>query len=287
MLKTFFNAANNETVFSLATCLAASTLDPNARYLTSPSHLASPPVLETIPCRLNKFCEVTKNHYGPASQVLRERTLFSLFCSCMPCDACNELEMSVCMSRTGCTRCPLAPRAARGTNRFGLFCPECERNSYDQTGRHCSLTIHCIPLLTRCPLHDCNLYLRDVISAAEIRHWRRTGSVRKENSRLLGEICLKALDSNQPGSATNSVRDELTRRGYFSTDGRLGAIKLGRDVSAALSGGFEDSRAEIWVHHFLSAPGSLCVLQRRHVVAHPTAIAILSTAIRKFDGGAK
>ncbi len=287
MLKTLFNAATGETAFSLAKCVGLTTLDKSIQGMTAQSHCAAPPLLETLPCRLRRFCRETEYHYGSEQTVLAERTLFPMYSACMPHIACEILSNQLYASGTGRVRCPLAPSTVRGDNRYGLRCPECEQISRADTGRDCSLTIHCIPLLTRCPVHHCPLRLHDAISAREVRNYVPSTRSRKRNSVRFGHACMTLLRPGCHGAAALVVRNALISRGYFSNYGRLILLQLTRDIASALSGGFEDYRASLWTQHFVEYPLSLAPIQNANYVAHPTAIALLMCAIATFDGGAQ
>jgi len=279
VLKTTYPAALHETAFSLTVTLANTTYDSDVRTVLARSFRRATPLLHTAACRLQRFCEMTDHVYGPPHEVLTERTLYNLYLSCLSPAMSHLLEQQVCFSNEHRLCCPSLPLPTQGANRYGLACEECNRLSLHNTGRRCSLTFHCIPLLTRCPIHGCLLTIADPCSSHEISMRATYTQGRCKNSLRLGEILLGLSQCASSGAAIDRTRELLRERRYLPEHGRLRNNEFTRDFSRALSEGFEDERLNAWINSAGMLPQALRALRRPERPAHPIAIALLLLAL--------
>lgn len=283
MLRTLYTAAALETPFSLLMALATTTTDSEVRQLRSRVLLRGAPLLHTAPCRLQLFCDLTNQCYGDAAQVLAERTLFRFYAGCLPASSAATLAAQVCDSKRSRVSCPLPPIHLQVGNRYGLECPECSRLNYQLTGRRCSLTLHCIPFLTRCPLHQCQLRLVENCSASELMFLAAASRGRQRNSLSLAEMCLELLRGTSCHSALDRTAKTLHERGYMSETHKLRTAALIRDCTAALSNGFEDVRLDMWLHSEALLVRLLRYFERPKSSPHPTAVALLQVALSRIE----
>ncbi|SKC83728.1 Tn7-like transposition protein D [Burkholderia sp. CF099] len=279
MLKTTYPAAVHETAFSLTVTLADTTYDPDIRTTLARSFRRAAPLLHTAACRLERFCEMSDFAYGAPYDVLTERTLYNLYRSCMSPAMSHQLAQQVCFSSRHRLCCPGLPLPTQGANRYGLACEECSRSSLHHTGRRCSLTFHCIPLLTRCPMHGCLFILVDACSSHEISMRAPYDHAKYKNSVRLGEILLGLSQSTCSQAAVDWTKTLLSERGYLPEHGRLRKNDFTKDFLGALSAGFEDERLNAWINSAGMLPQALRALRRPDRPAHPVAIALLLLAL--------
>lgn len=283
MLRTLYTAAALETPFSLLMTLAATTTDSGVRQLRSQVLLRGAPLLQTAPCRLQLFCDLTNRCYGEAAQVLAERTLFPFYAGCLSASSAATLAEQVCNGKRCRVSCPLPPIHLQVGNRYGLECPECSRLNRELTGRRCSLTLHCIPFLTRCPVHQCQLRLVANCSASELMFLAAANRGRKRNSLSLAETCLELLQGTSCHSALDTTAKTLHERGYVSETRKLRMAALIRDCTAALSNGFEDVRLDMWLRSEALLLRLLRYFERPMAAPHPTAVAVLQVALSRIE----
>lgn len=279
MLMTLYEAGPSETAFSLATATADTTFSRRIRQIVTTVFRRGNPLLHTAPCRIEQFCELTNRFYGKPRQVLMERTLYPLFMSCLTKSLAQKLEWQVCSTDQPRLCCPSLPLPIQSANRYGLECKECSALSLQATGRRCSFTFHCIPLLTRCPIHDTTLTLADPCSAHEINMRASDDRSRRSNSLQLGKILYRMYQSAQAQSAVEDVRILIRERGYVPEHGRLRAKDFSSDFLAFFSEGFEDERITVWIREVGMLPPALRSLLYDDRPAHPVAIALLKMAL--------
>ncbi|WP_363321203.1 TnsD family Tn7-like transposition protein [Paraburkholderia caribensis] len=279
MLKTIYPAARHETAFSLTVALANTTYDSEVRTALARAFRRATPLLHTAACRLERFCEMTSYAYGNPHDVLMEQTLYPLYLSCLSSAMGKQLELQVCFSTQHRLCCPGLPLPTQGANRYGLQCEECSCVSLRDTGRRCSLTFHCIPLLTRCPIHGCLFNLVDECSSHEISMRASYSPARRRNSHRLGEILLDFSQCTCSEAAVDRTRTLMREHGYLPEYGRLRNDEFTRDFLHALSKGFEDERLNIWIKSAGMLPQALRSLRRPERPAHPVAIALLLLAL--------
>lgn len=283
MLRTLYAAAPYETAFSLLEALATTTCDRVIQVAAEHAYYLHSPLLQTAPCRLTRFCALTEGAYGEPEQVLVRRTAYPFYMSSLPAPLAATLAAQMCGTGRNHVACPAIPVPLRIENRYGLSCPECVRQSRAETGRYCSLTFHCLPFLSRCPLHGCPLYLADRCSAYEFTAWTIGNQARQRNSLQLSNVCMRLLTSQDCHCALDEVTSRLLARRYLTDDGVLMATELTRDINAALSNGFEDGRLNFWLFQIELVRQLVRHLQKLKRVHHPTEIAVLLTALEQIE----
>ncbi|SAK98164.1 hypothetical protein AWB78_05624 [Caballeronia calidae] len=279
MLITLYEAGLSETAFSLATATADTTFSPRIRQIVTTVFRRGNPLLHTAPCRIGQFCDLTNRLYGEPRQVLMERTLYPLFMSCLTASLAQRLEWQVCSTDQPRLCCPSLPLPLQSANRYGLECKECTALSLQATGRRCSFTFHCIPLLTRCAIHDTALTLADPCSAHEINMRVLDERSRRSNSLRLGKILYRMYQSAKVQSAVEDVRILIRERGYVPEHGRLRAKDFSNDFLAFFSDGFEDERIIVWIRELGMLSPALRSLLYDDRPAHPVAVALLRMAL--------
>jgi len=283
MWTTFHNAAERETVSSLIVSMSMHACDQDALRVCGRAHTGSPPVLQTTACRLLDFCTLTHGHYGGEGVLLHERTLCDFFTSSLSPRDGLQLEHAVCRGTTGRVICPTLPQYMRSANRIGLTCPECAETAHRQTGRWCSLTSHCIPFLSNCPIHHCLLVLTDAISWPEFSAISVSSVQARRNSRLLAAFAHDQAQCRTMGRSVEDLREQLVLHGYVSARGRLETMRLASDVSALLSHGFEDGRLTAWTRDYRGLPDRLSRLFQNRKRPHPIEVAMTRVAIHVLD----
>lgn len=283
MLRTLYVAAPFETPFSLLIALAATTTDPKVRQLRTRLLLGGAPLLQTAPCRLELFCNITNECYGDPARVLAERTLFPFYAGCLNPASAAKLATQVCRGKESQLCCPAPPVHLRAGNRYGMNCPECSKRNLELTGRRCSLTLHCLPFLTRCPVHQCQLEVVANCGMTELMFLTTPDRGRRRNSLGLGEMCSRFLQDTVGQHALVAATKTLQERGYVSENGKLRMAHLIRDCAAALSAGFEDTRLDIWLSSGNLLPRLLHDLGSPKNLPHPTAVALLQIALSRIE----
>lgn len=283
MLRTLYAAAPHETAFSLLEALATTTCDHVIQITAEHAYYVDAPLLQTAPCRLTRFCALTEGAYGRPEQVLMQRTLYPFYMSCLPTSLTVTVAAQICGTGRNHVPCPAVPTPLRVGNRYGLSCPECNRLSREETGRYCSLTFHCLPFLARCPVHGCALYLADRCSAREFGMCAPRSDGCLHNSQHLSESCTRLLGSTESHCALDEVQSLLLERRYLTDDGALMSTELVCDINAVLSDGFEDSRLNFWLFQIELIRRVVRHLQRPEYAHHPTAIAVLLTALAQIE----
>lgn len=283
MLRTLYAAAPHETAFSLLEALATTTCDHVIQITAEHAYYVDAPLLQTAPCRLTRFCALTEGAYGRPEQVLMQRTLYPFYMSCLPTSLAATVATQICGTGRNHVPCPAVPTPLRVGNRYGLSCPECNRLSRAETGRYCSLTFHCLPFLARCHVHGCSLYLADRCSARELGMYASRSAGCLRNSQHLSEICTQLLGSTESHCALDAIQSLLLERRYLTDDGALREAELVRDINAVLSDGFEDSRLNFWLFQLQLIRRVVRHLKQPQYVHHPTAIAVLLTALAHIE----
>lgn len=283
MLRTLYAAAPFETPFSLLIALAATTTDQKVRQLRNRVLPGGAPLLQTAPCRLELFCHITNECYGDSVRVLTERTLFPFYAGCLTPTSAAKLATQVCRGKESLLCCPAPPVHLRAGNRYWLSCPECSKNNLDLTGRRCSLTLHCLPFLTRCPVHQCQLEVVANCGTHELTFLAAPDRGRRRNSLSLAKICWRSLQDTADQHALVAAAKTLQERGYVSENGKLRIARLVRDCAAALSAGFEDTRLDIWLSSGNLLPHLLHDLGSAKNQPHPTAVALLQIALSRIE----
>lgn len=283
MFRTLYPAVQYETPFSLMATLALTTWEYDVRHVFTRALHGGPQLLQTSPCRLSRFCALTSDFYGTVKEVLMERTLFPLYRGCMPESLANQIEIQMSIGRRGRTSGPNLPVQIYSVNRFGLECPECSIHTKTRSGRRCSLSFHCTPLQTRCPIHGCLYLLADECSAYEtkIRHIGNRGSQR--NSLRLSETLHKFLEQSATRYWLDWVDQKLRERRYMSESGRIKLTKLTRDFAAVYSDGFEDVRLTFWLTSGNMISHILHCMRRPSQAPHPVEVALLNNALTEIE----
>ncbi|WP_157381755.1 hypothetical protein [Burkholderia ubonensis] len=283
MLRTIYAAAPYETAFSLLEALATTTCDHVIQVAAEHAYYLRSPLLQTAPCRLTRFCALTEGAYGEPEQVLARRTTYPFYMSSLPAPLAAMLAAQVCGTGRTHVMCPAVPTPLQVENRYGLACPECGLQSRTETGRYCSLTFHCLPFLSRCPLHGCLLYLADRCSAHEFAARTAGNHARQRNSLHLSRVCMRLLASRDCHCALDEVKSLLLERRYLTDDGVLMATELTHDINAVLSDGFEDERLNVWLFQIELVRQVVRHMQQLKRAHHPTEIAVLLTALEQIE----
>lgn len=283
MLRTIYAAAPYETAFSLLEALATTTCDQVIQVAAEHAYYLHSPLLQTAPCRLRRFCALTEGAYGEPEQVLVRRTAYPFYMSSLPAPLASTLAAQVCGTGRNHIACPAVPAPLRVENRFGLSCHECDCRSRAEMGRYCSLVFHCLPFLSRCPLHGCPLYLADRCSAHEFGMCTAGNQARQRNSLHLSNVCMRLLASKDCHCALDEIKARLLERQYLTDDGALMATELTHDINGALSDGFEDDRLNIWLFQIELVRQVVRHLQQPKHAHHPTEIAVVLTALEQIE----
>lgn len=283
MFKILYAPAPFETAVSLLAALATTTLDPKIQQLRVAALRSSAPLLQTLPCSLRLFCALTDDFYGDVLKLLGERTLFPFYLGCMrPC-AAAKLTMQACDGNPGRLCCPAPPIHLQAANRYGMDCSECSRINLELTGRRCSLTLHCLPYLTRCPIHRCPLQVVASCSRNELLFLAQSNRARRSNSVILGSASAELLESARSYGALEAIGRALRDRGYVAEDGKLRLSALTKDVTATFSAGFEDMRLNTWLSSGNLLPQVLRHLEHPRNLLHPTGAALLGAALSRIE----
>ncbi|MFP6560819.1 hypothetical protein WJ542_21330 [Paraburkholderia sp. B3] len=283
MFRTLYAAAPYETPFSLLVALAGTTIEPQTRYRVALAFQPRPPLLQTAPCRLSRFCTLTEDFYGTPRQVLMDRTLYPMYMGCMKSDPAAALAANACDATSGRPCLPPLPSWLSAANRYGLECPECASELRALTGRRCSLSFHCIPLQARCPIHGCLYRLAHPCSALETGSLVPGSPVCTRNTLRLGATLLRFLHASRGGCWLDELRSQLAVRGYAASDGRTRWDAVSRDLGALYSAGFEDARLGGWVAwNCLGMRVHRCEPQSSRP-PHPVEVALLLNALDEIE----
>jgi hypothetical protein len=282
MFKTIYAASSQESAYSLISALATTTNEPSIRHLVSPACRPHDPFLQTTPCRLPKFCELTDYAYGEPQTILWENTLFPFYRACLPAHIARRLAYQLCGRGREPLCCPILRAPLSATNRYGLICPECSEVTRAQTGRHCSLRHHCLPFLTRCPAHKCRFGVTDQCSAAEMRNRNFSNPARAHNSQRLGEASFHILNSASSDCTLDDLALKLQERGYL-TEGMCREVAFTHDFTAMYSAGFEDERLSAWLANPVLVSQLLPRLRSSYNAPHPTQVALVTVALSEIE----
>lgn len=283
MFRTLYAPTPFETPFSLLVTLAMTTSDEKVRKAATRALQGGPQLLQTCPCRLSRFCDLTDYFYGTPKEVLRERTLYPLYLGCMSDSMADQMEAQVCDGILGRSCGPVLPLPLLAANRYGLDCPECSEHSKLLSGRRCSLAFHCTPLQTRCPIHGHQYRLADPCSSEEARMIISDDAGRKRNSVRLSETLYRFLNTRSSRSQMDEIEACLRRRKYMCENGRVKRTNLTHDFIARYSGGFEDIRLSAWVSNDRMIAHIIHCLANPGVAAHPVEIALLQIALMDIE----
>lgn len=283
MFKTLYAPAPFETAVSLLAALATTTLHPKIQQIRAAALGSSAPLLQTAPCPLRLFCALTDDFYGDVLKVLSERTLFPFYLGCMRPSAATRLATQACDGNPGRLCCPVPPIHLQGANRYGIDCPECSRINLELTGRRCSLTLHCLPFLTRCPTHRRPLEVVASCSRNELLFLAQSNRARRSNSVILGSASAELLGSATSYGALEAIGKALRDRSYVAEDGKLRLTALTKDVTATFSAGFEDVRLNTWLSSGNLLPQVLRHLEHPRNLLHPTGAALLRAALSRIE----
>ncbi len=283
MLKVLYDAPPAETPFSLLATLATTTLAREIRDVALDSFRRVPQRFQTSPCSLAKFCSLTEDFYGKPPQVLWERTLFPLDRGCMAADIAAFVESSACAGARRRLPGPRLPVPLHSVNRYGVECPECTESIRPVCCRRCSLSFHCIPLQTRCPLHGCRYQLADPCSAEEFQSLAQLDRERKYNSIRLSVKLLQMMEPHSARYWVVKLEQTLRAKGYVSESGRVKMAALNCDFLAYYSGGFEDNRLTFWLTRGSIPRHVMHCLPRSCTSPHPIEVALLDIALEDIE----
>jgi hypothetical protein len=273
MLRTLYAAAQYETPFSLTVALADTTIDPRTRYVATNAFRPGPQLLQTSPCCLSRFCALTGGVYGTPREVLMERTLYPLY----------MLEESACNGCRGRPCGPALPVRMHSANRYGIDCPECSIRNRVLTGRRCSLSFHCIPLQTRCPIHGCRYRLAHPCSALEMSMLMPGNAACVRNTLRTAATLFRFLQASTSRCWLDELELMLGQRGYIAANGWVRRDALTRDFSALYSAGFEDVRLGAWVAYDCIVVHVLRLIRQPERSPHPVEIALLRNALDDIE----
>jgi len=283
MLRTLYAAARYETPFSLTVALADTTIDPRTRYVATNAFRPGPQLLQTSPCCLSRFCALTGGVYGTPREVLMERTLYPMYMGCMASPAAAMLEESVFNGCRGRPCGPALPVRMHSANRYGIDCPECSIRNRMLTGRRCSLSFHCIPLQTRCPIHGCRYRLAHPCSALEMSMLMPGDAACVRNTLRTAATLFRFLQASTSRCWLDELELMLGQRGYIAPNGWVRRDALARDFSALYSAGFEDVRLGAWVAYDCIVVHVLKLIRQPERSPHPVEIALLRNALDDIE----
>lgn len=283
MFRTLYASIPYETPFSIMTALVNTTRDRKIRSVARQTVRRGPKLLHTCPCRLTRFCALTDNFYGEVHQVLTERTLYPLYFGCMSKVSTHRLESQVCDGARSRSCGATLPVQFHSENRYGIECPECSEYANLAIGRRCSLSFHCIPLQTRCPMHGCRYRLADECSSIEFKMLAFPDTARAHNSVRLSETLFDFLGSTRPHCQVDTIISLLHERGYMAENGRVKRAALSKDFEAIHSQGFEDIRLNTWITSGSMIVHMLKCITHPEICPHPVEIALLKIALSNIE----
>lgn len=241
MLRTYLPAAPWETATSVLACAAYTTDSHTAKQLFARCMRGNAPLVGTLPCRAWRFCEATERAYGDEQTVLRTHTLLPLYLHGMGPELRSRVESQL-ISGTRSRICAprLRPLLECG-NRYGLQCPECAAEARQNYGRRISVCFHCAPFVTRCPLHECQLFSDDECSTLESMLATAHGTLPTKNALRFARLA-KHLTCDSVENVIVDIWSRLRDRGYVCTGGSIRLAMLQSNFSKMFSAGFEDVR---------------------------------------------
>ena len=283
MIRTYLPAAIGETAVNVLRMVASTTDSRLAKNLVAICEQRCAPLVGSLPCAA-LFCEATEGAYGPPERVLSTLTLTPLhllgMCGAMQRRATeqliNETRFRTCFSR-------LPPFIECG-NRNGLQCPECARLARETYGRRISYCCHCISFVTRCPLHDCELYSdgESAILESLLSIQRDAGAVR--NARRYAQVA-HALAFDCPHAPVRAtVRRRLREKAFITETGRFRLTALRDAFTKLFSAGFEDVRLNELVSKDDIVQTCVRALTREERAMHPAFLILMDWLSLELDG---
>lgn len=283
MFRTFYPAAKYETPLSLLCTLAFTTMDKTIVRLVSEAQHSNSLQVQIAPCTLSRFCRLTDDFYGNSYQVLMQRTIFPLYLSCMTEPQATCLANKVIYGLRKISGGLNLPMTNRSANRFGIQCRECNRLSISETGRRCSLSFHCIPLQSRCPLHGCRYSSANARCELEILTYTTETPAKKHNSEELSTTLFRLIETSIALHSVKEMMSTLYARGYIEESGQVRTIELAQDFASHYSHGFDDRRLNELIARGTVVFHALNCIKQPTLYPHPIEIALLNTALRNIE----
>ncbi|CAE6851333.1 hypothetical protein R75777_07559 [Paraburkholderia nemoris] len=220
-------------------------------------------------------------------QVLMERTLFPFYLGCLDGSAASRLAMQVCENQNSPICYPRLAFELQTSNRFGMECVECKAATIAQTGRRCSLTYHCLPFLTRCPLHGCLFRVTDPCSSRELKMRTSGNRARRRNNACVGTAAAQLLSCTSSHSALDWLQFMLYERRYQTDEGKIRLAPLEQDVRSIFSEGFEDERLNLWLFRKGLVGNAIRYFAAPKYASHPSAVGVLLAALPQIEYSSK
>jgi hypothetical protein len=284
MSRTYLPAAIGQTAVDVLATVARTTDSRLAKNLFAVCERRCAPLVGSLPCRASLFFQATEGAYGAPERILSELSLTPLYlrgmCSAMQRRAVEQLvdgtHFRTCIPR-------LQPFIECG-NRYGLQCPECARLAHETYGRRISYCCHCISFVTRCPLHECELYSDDECSSLEsllsVRH--ETCAVRNALRYARVAHALAFDCPHEPVRAALSRR--LQDKGFITEPRRFRVAELRDAFNKLFSGGFEDVRLNELIRREDIVQNCVRALTRDERAMHPVFLVLMDWLSTELDG---
>lgn len=237
-----FPAVPRETVTSIAAMVSQTTTSKEAKEISHLGNRRGLLLYSTLPCRAQRFCDVTQNAYGDAMEVLAKHTLLSYGTCGMSLEMAEAATRNIARGSASRTMFPRLLPGVESGNRFGLRCPECTDQLPGGRTRQASLCAHCIPYVTRCPWHGCRLVCMHESSTLEILMSSTGGHARADNSLRYAQLSCSVSEVMPREPLWPKTFGLLHEKGYVTERGALRMERLHRDFKKLFSAGFEDER---------------------------------------------
>ncbi|CAJ0790278.1 hypothetical protein LMG7141_02343 [Ralstonia condita] len=282
--RTYPCPAQWETASSLLNAAATLTDNLDAKLLNGQCFRRCSPLVYTLPCRVSRFNVAIEHAYGGEEGVLYGHTLFNYFRHGMSVDTQARANWQLIHGVRSRTSCPRLPPFVECGNRFGLQCPECSVAAHAEFGRRVSYCFHCLPFVTRCPLHGCALDCDNECSSIERLAVVSGDASTRVNSerfsiRSYQIACCQPLDGYRA-----ALMSRLAEQGYVSDSGRIQLVHLRRDLERCFSAGFEDVRLNALIGNKNYVDLVAHGLAREERAMHPVHLTLLDMLLDASDG---
>ena len=275
MTRTYLPAAIGETAISILATVAHTTDSQLAKRLLAVCERRCSPLVGSLPCPAALFFEATEGAYGTPERTLSENSLFRLYtqgmCSSMQLRAERQLIVGT-RSRTCFPRLPVFIECG---NRFGLQCPECARDAYETYGRRVSYCCHCVQFVTRCPLHECDLYCDDECSSLESLLSRCHEPRAARNAVGYARVARQLTFDCPHGRGRAEVQRRLLSKGFITETGRVRVTELDDAFTKLFSARFEDVRLNELVQRKDFIQTCVRALMREERAMHPVLLILM------------